>query len=337
MTERTAEFYRTIKTIRRFEERVVELVNANEIAGVTHEYIGQEAVATGVCAALRLDDIITSTHRGHGHVIAKGADIRRMMAELLGRKDGLNRGRGGSMHIADVSLGIFGANGMVGAGAPFAAGAAWAATRSGRDTVAVSFFGDGAVNQGVVMETMNLAALRALPVIFACENNGYAITLSQARSTAGSPVARAAAYGIATDTVDGMDVEAVYSATTNAVHRARQGGGPTFLEFLTYRFSGHHTAEHTMGFRYRADDEIAEWRERDPVELAGGRLNGVVRAAIDAQVEALITDAVDFARDSPAPDPDEALDLLYADGRRARDVAVLDRPTPDVNERAARS
>src|ERR1700733_12006628 len=136
------ELYRTMRTIRRFEERIVDLVNANEIAGVTHEYIGQEAVATGVCAALRLDDIITSTHRGHGHVIAKGADIRRMMAELLGRKDGLNRGRGGSMHIADVSLGIFGANGMFGAGAPFAAGAAWAATRSGRDTVAVSFFGD---------------------------------------------------------------------------------------------------------------------------------------------------------------------------------------------------
>src|SRR5262249_16504068 len=167
--------YRTMLTIRRFEERIVELVNANEIAGVTHEYVGQEAVATGICAALGPDDVITSTHRGHGHLIAKGADVRRMMAELLGRVEGLNRARGGSMHIADFALGIYGANGIVAAGAPIAAGAAWAAMVGGSDRVAVAFFGDGGVNQGVLHETMNLASLWRLPLIFACENNGYAV------------------------------------------------------------------------------------------------------------------------------------------------------------------
>ena len=220
------DLYRTMRLIRRFEERVVDLVNANEIAGVTHEYVGQEAVAAGVCAALRPDDVITSTHRGHGHVIAKGADVRRMMAELLGRVDGLNRGRGGSMHVADLAVGIYGANGIVAAGAPFAAGAAWAGRQDGTDVVAATFFGDGGANQGVLHETMNLAALWALPVIFVCENNGYAVTLSQERSTAGSLVERAAAYGMAAESVDGMDVEAVLAAATAAVDRARAGGGP---------------------------------------------------------------------------------------------------------------
>src|SRR5438128_2547378 len=211
MTDRL-DLYRTMRTIRRFEERVVDLVNANEIAGVTHEYVGQEAVAAGVCAALRRGDVITSTHRGHGHVIAKGADVRRMMAELLGRVDGLNRGRGGSMHIADVSLGIYGANGIVAAGAPFAAGAAWAAKTESSDRVAVTFFGDGGANQGVLHETMNLAALWSLPLVFVCENNGYAVTLAQSASTAGSLVERAAAYGLAAGFVGGADVGGVLGA-----------------------------------------------------------------------------------------------------------------------------
>ena len=175
-----------MRTIRRFEERVVELVNANEIAGVTHEYIGQEAVATGICAALRDDDIITSTHRGHGHVIAKGVPPSRMFAELLGRATGTNHGHGGSMHIADLSLGIYGANGIVAAGTPWAAGAAWAGQQEGSDRVAVSFFGDGGLNQGVLHETMNLAAAWNLPVIFVCENNGYAVTTASESATAGS-------------------------------------------------------------------------------------------------------------------------------------------------------
>jgi pyruvate dehydrogenase E1 component alpha subunit len=314
----TAELYTTMRTIRRFEERVVDLVNANEIAGVTHEYVGQEAVATGVCAALRRDDVITSTHRGHGHVIAKGADVRRMMAELLGRVDGLNRGRGGSMHIADVGIGIYGANGIVAAGVPFAAGAAWTAMQDTTGAVAATFFGDGGANQGVLHETMNLAALWNLPVIFVCENNGYAVTLSQERSTSGSLVERAMAYGMAAEAVDGMDVEVVLDASRRAVGRARGGDGPTFLECRTYRFYGHHTAERTMKLGYRTDEEIAMWRERDPLVLTGAKLDDVVREGIDAEIEELIDEAIDFARHSPHPAPAEAFDHVYADGLRPR-------------------
>jgi TPP-dependent pyruvate/acetoin dehydrogenase alpha subunit len=324
VTERPSlnSLYLTMKTIRRFEERVVELVNANEIAGVTHEYVGQEAVATGICAALRSDDVITSTHRGHGHVIAKGADIRRMMAELLGRVEGLNRGRGGSMHIADVSLGIYGANGIVAAGVPFAAGAAWAAKQAGIDRVAVCFFGDGGLNQGVLFETMNLASLWKLPVVFVCENNGYALTLSYEESTAGSPVERAASFGIASQQVDGMDVVAVFDAAREAVERGRNGGGPSFIECMTYRFVGHHTAEHTMSLTYRTTEEIESWRARDPLEQIAGRLEAGARNRLDAEVEFALNDAIDFARRSPKPDPDEALDLVYAGGERPRDVSA---------------
>jgi TPP-dependent pyruvate/acetoin dehydrogenase alpha subunit len=308
------DLYRTMRTIRRFEERVVDLVNANEIAGVTHEYIGQEAVATGVCSALRDDDVITSTHRGHGHVIAKGADVRRMMAELLGRTTGLNRARGGSMHIADVSLGIYGANGIVAAGAPIAAGAAWAAREAGTDQVAVTFFGDGAVNQGVLHETMNMAAIWKLPVVFVCENNGYAVSFPVEQATAGSIVGRAAAYGIPAVQVDGMDVEAVAEAAREAVHRARAGDGPSFLECLTYRFVGHHTAERTMKLGYRTDEEIERWRERDPLEVLGARLGEGDRERLDADVKGLLDDAVAFARESPRPAAGEALDHVYASG-----------------------
>ena len=307
-----------MRTIRRFEERVVELVNANEIAGVTHEYVGQEAVATGVCAALRPDDVITSTHRGHGHVIAKGADVRRMMAELLGRVDGLNRGRGGSMHIADLSVGIYGANGIVAAGAPFAAGAAWAAKTESSDRVAVTFFGDGGANQGVLHETMNLAALWALPLVFVCENNGYAVTLAQSASTSGSLVERAAAYGMAAEAVDGMDVDAVLETATRAVTRARRGEGPSFLECRTYRFFGHHTAERTMKLAYRSEDEIERWRERDPLAGSGAKLDPVLREQIDADVEQLLDEALEFARQSPRPERSTALDFVYASGLRPR-------------------
>jgi TPP-dependent pyruvate/acetoin dehydrogenase alpha subunit len=317
-----ADLYRTMRTIRRFEERVVELVNANEIAGVTHEYIGEEAVATGVCATLRRDDVITSTHRGHGHLVAKGADVRRMMAELLGRTTGLNRGRGGSMHIADLGLGIYGANGIVAAGAPIATGAAWAAVQEGADRVAVAFFGDGGVNQGVLHEAMNLAALWTLPVVFVCENNGYAVSLASEHSTAGSIVGRAAAYGMPAVQVDGMDVEAVQAAAGEAVARARAGGGPSFLECRTYRFVGHHTAEATMKLGYRTDEEIERWRERDPLLVLGARMDAAELGAIDAEVEALLDAAVEFARSSPRPDPDHALDYVYASGLRPREGVV---------------
>ena len=315
---RLADLYRTMLTIRRFEERVVDLVNANEIAGVTHEYVGQEAVATGVCAALRPDDPITSTHRGHGHLIAKGADTRRMMAELLGRADGLNRGRGGSMHIADLSLGIYGANGIVAAGAPFAAGAAWVSKVDGLGRVAVTFFGDGGANQGVLHETLNLAALWSLPVVFVCENNGYAVTFSQRLSTAGSLIERAAAYGMAAEAVDGMDVEAVLEATARAVTLARAGGGPTFLECRTYRFFGHHTAERTMKLGYRTEQEIDLWRERDPLVTTGAKLDPAIRDRVGVEVEALLDDAVAYARASPRPDPAGALEFVYATGLRPR-------------------
>ena len=308
----TAGAYRSMLLIRRFEERVVDLVNANEIAGVTHESVGQEAVAVGACSVLRPDDVITSTHRGHGHLLAKGADPARMMAELLGRVTGTNRARGGSMHIADFGIGVFGANGMVGAGAPWAAGAAWAARQRKSDSVALSFFGDGAVNQGVVLETLNLAAIWRLPVIFVCENNGYAVTMSAAESIAGVLVGRAEACGIPATVVDGMDVDAVRDAAAAAVARARGGKGPSFLECRTYRYFGHHTAERTMGLTYRTDEEVASWRARDPVATQAARLEPSERARIDMAVEAALDEAIAFARASERPHVDDAYEFTYA-------------------------
>jgi pyruvate dehydrogenase E1 component alpha subunit len=309
-------FYRTMRLIRRFEQRVVELVNRDEIGGTTHEYVGEEAVATGVCHALRRDDVITSTHRGHGHILAKGGDPRRMMAELMGRATGYNRGRGGSMHIADVDLGIFGANGIVGAGAPIACGAAMAAKLQRRDRVAVAFFGDGATNQGAVHEAMNLGAIWALPILFVCENNGYAISASiRDMAKVERLCDRAAAYGIPGVAVDGMDVRAVHAATAEAVARARAGGGPTFLECRTYRFVGHFTAEKALGLRYRSSEEIEEWRRRDPLVTYPAWLaeQGVGDPArVDDEVEVLLDAAVAFARESPLPAPEEALDGMYA-------------------------
>jgi TPP-dependent pyruvate/acetoin dehydrogenase alpha subunit len=309
-------FYRTMRLIRRFEERVVELVNRDEIPGVTHEYVGQEAVATGVCHALRADDAITSTHRGHGHILAKGGDPARMIAELMGKATGYNRGRGGSMHIADLSLGIFGANGIVGAGTPIACGAAFAAKLQGQDRVAAAFFGDGGMNQGVVHEALNLAAIWKLPVIFVCENNGYAISASIAEMAVVERLAdRAAGYGMPGEVVDGMDVLAVHAAASRAVERARGGQGPTLLECRTYRFVGHFTAEKARGIKYRSDEEIAEWRKRDPLVTYPGwlRQQGICDPAeVDPEVERLLDEAVAFARQSPLPAPEEALDGMYA-------------------------
>lgn len=302
-----------MRTIRAFEEWVVTLVNTGEIAGATHEYTGQEAVAVGVCAQLSAVDVITSTHRGHGHLIAKGASVDAMMAELMGRETGLNKGRGGSMHAADLSLGILGANGIVAAGAPIAAGAAWAARASGSGGVAVTFFGDGGVNQGVLAETMNMASIWKLPMVFACENNGFAVTLRADTAVAGSMVARAQAYDMPAETVDGMDVDAVSRATSAAVARARAGAGPTFLEFGTYRFVGHNTGEKYLGLTYRTDDEISQWRIRDPLDRTGAQLAEGRRSAIDEEVAQALEDAVAFARASAPPDPSNALAYNYAD------------------------
>ncbi|MEU1422244.1 thiamine pyrophosphate-dependent dehydrogenase E1 component subunit alpha [Kitasatospora sp. NPDC005751] len=310
--------YRMLRLIRGFEEQALTLVRSGVITGGIHPYIGQEAVAVGVCAALGPGDRLTSTHRGHGHVLARGVDPRRLLAELAGRVDGLNRGRGGSMHAADLSLGILGANGIVGAGAPIAVGAAWAARQAGDDRVAVSFFGDGALNQGVLLESFNLAAMWRLPVVFVCENNGYATTLPAATAVAGSAVGRAAAFGIPAVTVDGMDTEAVRAAAEEAVARARSGGGPGFLECRTYRFEGHHTMERRMKLRYRTPEEVADWRARDPLPRAAAAIGEVRAAELDASVAAELAAAEQFALASELPDPEGALDYLYADGRRPR-------------------
>lgn len=309
--------YLRMRLIRRFEETVVKLVDDNEIAGVCHEYVGQEAVATGVCAALRPDDIITSTHRGHGHIIAKGAKVRHMLAELMGRITGCNKGRGGSMHIADVQLGIFGANGIVGAGAPIACGAAFRFKTAGAGTVAVPFFGDGAINQGVLHESLNLAAVWNLPMVFVCENNLYAITTPISEASKVQPHRRAAAYGMPGELVDGMDVEAVYKATAAAVARARRGGGPSFIEFSTYRYCGHQTAERFMNARYRTKAEVEEWRLKDPIEAWGQRMisHGLwTREELDEanlSIERELAEAVEFARASAWPEASTALDYVY--------------------------
>ena len=313
--------YRRMRLIRRFEQRVAELVNLNEIGGVTHEYVGQEAVAVGTCFALAPDDVITSTHRGHGHVIAKGGDVGRMMAELMGRENGMNHGRGGSMHIADVSLGVYGANGIVAAGAPIAAGAAWVARYRRTSRVALTFFGDGGANQGVLFETLNLATLWRLPLIFVCENNGYAATVPVAVATGVEDIAeRAAAFGMPSESIDGMDVRAVRRAAEIAVARARAGDGPTFLECLTYRFVGHHTAEAMQNLGYRTDEEVERWKRRDPLEreraalLESGEADLADLDAADADVERELDEAVELARSSPRPAADTATRFMYQAG-----------------------
>ncbi|MFJ4674878.1 MULTISPECIES: thiamine pyrophosphate-dependent dehydrogenase E1 component subunit alpha [unclassified Kitasatospora] len=312
--------YRTMRLIRSFEELALEWVRAGLVVGGTHPYIGQEAVAVGVCAALEPADRLTSTHRGHGHVLAKGADPARLLAELLGRVGGLNGGRGGSMHAADFSLGILGANGIVGAGAPIAVGAAWAARRRGEPTVVASFFGDGALNQGVLLESLNLASIWRAPVVFVCENNGYATTLPAGAAVGGSACGRAEAFGIPAETVDGMDVEAVRAAAGRAVERARAGGGPSFLECLTYRFEAHHTMERRFRLSYRTAEEVASWRERDPLATA---LPAGEAAAIDREIVELLSRAARFALASAEPDPVTANDHLYASGLRPRSGAAL--------------
>ena len=315
--------YRMLRLIRGFEERALGLVKSGVIVGGIHPYIGQEAVAVGVCAALRPADRITSTHRGHGHVLAKGADPNRLLAELAGRELGLNRGRGGSMHAADLSLGILGANGIVGAGAPIAVGAAWAAQQAGEERVVATFFGDGALNQGVLLESFNLAAMWRLPVLFVCENNGYATTLPAATAVAGSALGRAEGFGIPAVAVDGMDTEAVRAAADQAAELARGGGGPSFLECRTYRFEGHHTMERRMKVNYRTTEEIDSWRTRDPLPRAAALLAADRVTEIDAEVDAELAEAESFALAAEHPDPSGACDHLYASGLRPRAGAVV--------------
>lgn len=296
----------------------MELVAAGEIASGIHPCIGQEAVAAGVVAALRPDDLMFSNHRGHGHLLAKGSDPGRFMAELAGRTTGVARGRGGSFHPSDFSVGVLAATGTVGHGAALATGAAWAAAHDGSGRVVMSIFGDGAVSQGALLEAFNLASLWRAPVVFVCENNRYATTLPVQAAVAGSITGRGEAFGIPSRSVDGMDAEVVLAATAEAVARARSGQGPSLLEFTTYRYHGHHTFELRVRLRYRDPDEVEGWRARDPLALQASRVPDDFRATADAEIEARLDEAVRFAVDSPRPDPADALAHHYASGLRAR-------------------
>jgi len=312
------ELYRRMRVIRRAEERLEELYRAGEVYGSLHLCIGQEATAVGACAALRREDVITCTYRGHGAALAKGLPLPSMMAELMGRETGCCRGRGGSMLLTDLGVGLLGASGIVAGGIPMAVGAAMAARLDGSDRVALAFFGDGATNQGVFHESLNMAALWALPCVFVCENNLYAEMTPIAEEASVARLAdRGCAYGIPGVTVDGNDVEAVYEVTAQAVARARAGGGPTLVEALTYRLTGHMFGDPQA---YRPADEVASWRARDPLLVARQRLaaRGVrpeTLSRIDAEVEAALEAAVAFARRSPEPPAEEAMRDVYVERR----------------------
>jgi TPP-dependent pyruvate/acetoin dehydrogenase alpha subunit len=293
--------------IREFETLVAELYRSAAIPGFVHTSLGQEAVAAGVCGALTTADWMTTTHRGHGHVLAKGADVNAMMAELFGRSSGLCGGKGGSMHVADPALGILGANAIVGAGIPLAVGAGLSSKLLDQGRVAVAFFGEGAVNQGAFHEAVNLAAIWDLPVVFVCENNLYSeFTDSSTTSRVPSAAARAGTYGIAAESVDGNDVLAVHAAAIKAVGACRAGKGPLLIEAMTYRWHGHYEGD---AQRYKPDDEAEGWRRRDPLERARERLRaeGVREdeiAAVTEDAAAMVTQAAELAR--AAADPEEA-------------------------------
>jgi pyruvate dehydrogenase E1 component alpha subunit len=296
-------------TIRFFEQRAKELYREGLVVGALHLYLGEEAVATGVCTTLRTDDAITSTHRGHGHCIAKGGDPGRMFAELLGRETGYSRGRGGSMHLFAPEIGLLGGNGIVGAGIPIATGAAYAAKYRSTDQVVVCFFGDGAANQGTFHESLNMAALWQLPIIFVCENNFYAASTRFVEATCVPDVAaRAAGYGMPGEAIDGNDVLEVRAAADKAVERARSGGGPSLLECKTFRYEGHCMVLHDHRFRPPGEDE--SWRCRDPIDCLETRLLDAAAVSDDGlekirqRVREKLAAAEAFARESPFPDPE---------------------------------
>jgi TPP-dependent pyruvate/acetoin dehydrogenase alpha subunit len=310
--------YAQMAKIRAFEEQVNELYRGAKMPGLAHLYIGEEAVAVGICEALRQNDYITSTHRGHGHCLAKGAAVDRMFCELLGKEPGYCRGKGGSMHIADHENGNLGANAIVGGSAGIATGAAFSAKTRGTDQVAVCFFGEGALGQGLLYEVMNMASLWKLPVIYACENNLYNEYTHYSETTAGDVLARAAAFAIPGAEVDGQDVRAVYAAACGTVERARNGEGPSFLLLNTYRFRGHHVGDVDRGY-YRSKDEEEQWQgERDPIALHGAWLveQGAADAAALERMEQEARDevaaGVSFALEAPYPDPSEVDKHVYA-------------------------
>ena len=311
------DLYRTMRRIRAFDEKVAELFEGGEIKGTAHSYVGQEAVAAGVCASLGPEDFMASHHRGHGHCIAKGARLDLMMAELMGRESGYCQGLGGSMHIADLGLNILGANGIVGAAMPLSTGAGLAARLDGSGRVAVAFFGDGASNQGVFHESLNLASVWKLPIVFVCENNQYALSTSYRDTTSVDQVAeRAPAYGIPGRTIDGNDVVEVYEAVREAVERARAGGGPTLIEAMTYRWGGHSMRANVRD--PRGEEEYASWMERDPVRRAERELRDVEVVdeagieAIGTQTAAELDRAVEFGRAAGQPEADALRAAVYA-------------------------
>ncbi len=310
--------YEQMVKIREFEEKVNELYTRALMPGLAHLYIGEEAVAVGVCEALRRDDYITSTHRGHGHCLAKGASADRMFAELLGKAAGYCQGKGGSMHIADQDTGNLGANAIVGGSAGIATGAAFSAKRSGSDRVAVCFFGEGALGQGLLYEEMNLAQLWKLPVIYVCENNQYNEYTHYSETTAGALSARAQAFGILAEAVDGQDVRLVHTTALRLVARARRGEGPAFLLCDTYRYRGHHVGDINRAY-YRPKAEEEEWAAlRDPLKLLAGYLlaqkltDQPVLDQIQAEVKRSIEAAVQFAIDAPYPDVSQVNQHVYA-------------------------
>ncbi len=315
--DRLLALYRQMMVIRAFDQRVVACHQKGLIQGAAHTYIGMEAVAAGICAALRAEDYVTSTHRGHGHAIARGLDVRRMLAEIFGRATGYCRGKGGSMHLADVGAGMLGADGIVGGGIPIAVGAAMGCRVLGVDRVVACFFGDGAANQGSFHEALNLASVQQLPVLFVCENNHWALSAGFEATTAVQHVAdRAAAYNMPGAVVDGNDLHAVYAAAAEAVTRARDDGGPTLIECKTYRWENHSVFARPDP---RPEDEVSSWKARDPIAALRGQLldEGALTEAADAEIQgevaALMDEAETFATESPMPDPSEAEQHVYAE------------------------
>ena len=316
--EQWTRIYRRMVMIREFEEQVNELYTRALMPGLAHLYIGEEAVAVGICEALQQTDYITSTHRGHGHCLAKGASPDRMFAELLGKEAGYCRGKGGSMHIADTTTGNLGANAIVGGSTGIATGAALASKRLGTGQVTVCFFGEGALGQGVLYEVMNLAALWKLPVLYVCENNLYNEYTHYSETTAGDMLSRGAAFGVHAEAADGQDVRAVYATAQRLVERARKGEGPAFLVCNTYRYHGHHVGDINREY-YRSKQEEQEWKaKRDPIKnFAGWMIEQKVADAatleeIQKEVRAEMKAAVEFAIAAPYPKPHEANEDVYA-------------------------
>lgn len=310
--------YERMSLIREFEERLKWLVETGVPVGPVHFYVGQEAIASGVCEALRPEDWIASTHRGHGHCIAKGVDVRRMLAELYGKSTGTNRGKGGSMHVTDITVGVLGVNPIVGMGVTHAVGAGLSAVVRGVDEVAVAFFGEGAAGIGAVHEAMNMAAIWRLPVVFVCENNGYSQATPVEYALAVPNVAdRAAGYGMPGFVVDGQDVLAVHDAACVAVARARAGDGPSLVECKTHRFYGHHQGDET--FRYRTEVEERDARARDPLSIfrermqAEGWLDSAELDELDERSKTLLDEAVEFAEAGSLPEPEDLYTHVYVD------------------------